>query len=142
MFYLFINTVPDYSNLYFTLIRKCHDFVSYTVIITYFFWEGKLHCVLNELTILNLNDYDSQGTARMVVHSLTSTLGYSRTQLANTLSYFVYAGVYASPEERVGGGGCLSPNTCTRKLPKIILNIQRFGSFGHLTSPNMHFILH
>ena len=64
--------------------------------------------VLNKLTILNLDDYDSEGTARMVVDTLISTLGYSRTQLSNTLRHVSYDGVYASPEERVAGGGCLS----------------------------------
>ena len=81
---------------------------SYTVIVTYFFCEGKLHMVMNQLTILKLDDYDAEGTARMVVDSLTATLGFTRTELANRLRHFSYDGVYASKEERVAGGGCLS----------------------------------
>ena len=91
-----------------TLDKVTVHHTSYTVIMTYFFWRGKLHVVLNELTILNLDNYDSEGTARMVVNSLISTFSYSRTQLANTLRHVSYDGVYASPEERVAGGGCLS----------------------------------
>ena len=106
--------------------------VSYTVLITYFFWDGILHCVLNELTILSLDDYDSQGTARMVVESLTRTLGYSRTQLANVLRHFAYDGVYASPEERVAGGGCLSlVENVTEELGLVRGDISGVWDTGH-----------
>ena len=81
---------------------------SYSVIITYFFWEGKLHVIMNELKELKIEDYDSVGTARMVVDSLCSTLGCSETELANRLRHFSYDGVYADKEERVAGGGCLN----------------------------------
>ena len=63
-----------------TLDKVTVHHTSYTLIMTYFFWRGKLHVVLNELNILNLDDYDSEGTARMVVNSLISTLCYRRTQ--------------------------------------------------------------
>ena len=36
------------------------------------------------------------------------TLGVMRTRLANILVHFVYDGVYALAEERVGGGGSLN----------------------------------
>ena len=39
-----------------TLDKVTVHHTSYTVIMTYFFWRGKLHVVLNELTILNLDD--------------------------------------------------------------------------------------
>ena len=58
--------------------------VSYTIIITYFF-NGQLHIILNKLEKLGLEDYDSEGTARMVIVILTSTLGYTKTQLASNL---------------------------------------------------------
>jgi hypothetical protein len=96
------------NNITVSLDKVTVHHTSYTVIVTYFFWDGKLHVVMNQLTILKLEDYDSEGTARMVVDTLTSTLGYSRTQLANRLRHFSYDGVYASSEERVAGGGCLS----------------------------------
>ena len=81
---------------------------SYTVIVTYFFWEGKLHVVLNQLTILKEEDYDTMGTAEMVINALRLTLGCTRTELADKLRHFIYDDVYASPEERASGGGCLS----------------------------------
>lgn len=62
--------------------------ISYCVIITYFFWDGKLHVILNELAILTVDDYDSVGTAAMVIRSITSTTGFTRTQLANRLRHF------------------------------------------------------
>ena len=62
--------------------------ISYCVIITYFFWDGKIHVVLNELAVLTVDDYDSVGTAAMVIRSLTSTTGFTRTQLANRLRHF------------------------------------------------------
>ena len=81
---------------------------SYAVIVTYFFWEGKLHVVLNQLTILKEEDYDTMGTAEMVINALRLTLGCTRTELADKLRHFIYDDVYASLEERVSGGGCLS----------------------------------
>ena len=80
------------KNITASLDKVTVNHVLYIVLITYFFWDGILHCVLKELTILSLDDYDSQGTARIVVESLTRTLGYSRTQLANVLRHFAYDG--------------------------------------------------
>ena len=62
--------------------------VSYTVIITYFFWKGELFVVLNQLTILKQEDYDGPGTARMVIGSLCHTLGFTRSQLGSRLRHF------------------------------------------------------
>ena len=90
---------------------------SYTVVVTYFFWEGKLHVVLNKLTILKEEDYDAVGTAEMVINTLCLTLGFNRTQLANKLRHFIYDDVYASPEERVSGGGLSEPSRhCDRGI--------------------------
>jgi hypothetical protein len=74
---------------------------------TYFFLDGKLHIVLNKLQKLELLDYDSNGTAQMVIRVLTETLGLTETKLATILRHFVYDGVYASKQERIRGGGCL-----------------------------------
>ena len=52
-------------------------------------------------------DYDSNGTAQMVIRVLTETLGLTETKLATILRHFVYDGVYASKQERIRGGGCL-----------------------------------
>ena len=81
--------------------------VSYTVINTFFFHEGKIHCILNKLEKLSTIDYTGNGTALMVVRVLNETLGLTNTKLARILKHFVYDGVYADNEERVAGGGCL-----------------------------------
>jgi hypothetical protein len=73
-----------------TLDKVTIHHVSYTVICTYFFWGGELFIVLNQLTILGVDDYDGPGTARMVITALCMTLGFSRTKLANTLRHFRY----------------------------------------------------
>ena len=81
--------------------------ISYTVICTYFFYDGKIHVILNKLQLLGTLDYDSNGTALMVVNALKETLGLTSSKLARTLRHFVYDGVYASNNERIKGGGCL-----------------------------------
>ena len=80
---------------------------SYTVIMTYFFFDGKIHVILNKLQKLSTNEYDGRGTANMVVNTLCETLGFSKTKLSRVLKHFVYDGVYADKEERIAGGGSL-----------------------------------
>lgn len=105
MKHFFVHSINDIA---ISLDKVTVHHTSYTVVITYFFWDGRLHVILNQLTILTLEDYDADGTARMVVDTLTSTLGYSRTELANRIRHISYDGVYADTEERVAGGGCLN----------------------------------
>lgn len=120
------------DNIAVTLDKVTVFHTSYTVIVTYFFWDGRLHVVLNQLTILKEVDYDSAGTAEMVISTLCSTLGYTRTQLANKLRHFTYDGVYASPEERVAGGGCLSlVNGVTESLGLLPGDISGTWDIGH-----------
>ena len=61
---------------------------SYTVLLTFFFFDGKIYCALNELILLAEDEYDSVGTARMVVRSLMETLGLTRTKVASLLVHF------------------------------------------------------
>ena len=63
--------------------------------------------ILNKLQQLSSKDYDSKGTALMVIHTLCDTLGYSKSKLSKVLKHFVYDGVYANREERISGGGSL-----------------------------------
>ena len=74
---------------------------------TYYFFEGKIHVILNKLQKLGTFDYDSIGTAKMLISVLTETLGVSETRLSKILKHLVYDGVYASQEERIRGGGYL-----------------------------------
>ena len=58
------------------------------VLLTYFFYNGKIYCLLNELLKMGEEDYDSDGTAKMVVSEMSKTLGLTRTQLAKKLLHF------------------------------------------------------
>ena len=90
-----------------TLDKVTVQRTSYTVILTFFFCQGKIHIILNKLATLSTDEYDAVGTAEMLVQTLVETLGISRTRLASVLVHFVYDGVYATKDERVSGGGCL-----------------------------------
>ena len=68
---------------------------------------GKKDLVM-KLLVIKPGEYDSEGTARAVVKELMATLGISRARLAIILLHFAYDGVYATKEERVGGGGSLN----------------------------------
>ena len=105
----------DVRHISVSLDKVTVNHVSYTVVIAYFFYFGQLYCILVKLETLQVEDYDAEGTAQMVVRVLTSTLGYSRTKLANVLKHFSYDGVYANQDERVAGGGCLDMcnNVCS-----------------------------
>jgi hypothetical protein len=61
---------------------------SFTVLLTFFFYEGSIYCLLNALLKMHKEDYDARGTAAMVVTSLKETLGLNRTLLATKLLHF------------------------------------------------------
>ena len=61
---------------------------SYTVVVTYFFYQGKIHVILNKLEKLSTTDYDGEGTAKMLISVLTETLGLTVTKLARTLKHW------------------------------------------------------
>jgi hypothetical protein len=61
---------------------------SFTALLTFFFYEGSIFCLLNALLKMEEEDYDAEGTARMVVNCQKETLGLTRTQLANKLLHF------------------------------------------------------
>ena len=80
---------------------------SYMVYLTFFFYNGKIHSYLNELRKMNIEDYDTDGTARMTIEVMTRTLGISEKKFSQLIKHFSYDGVFADKEERVSGGGCL-----------------------------------
>ena len=79
----------------------------YTVIMTYFFWDGKIHILLNRVQPMSSWDYEGKGAANMVINTLKDTLGMSTATLAQKCHHFSYDGVYATNEERYKGGGSL-----------------------------------
>ena len=54
------------------------------------------------------NQYSGEATAKFVGEELMRTLGLTRNEVANKFVHSYYDGVYASKDERVRGGGCLS----------------------------------
>ena len=62
---------------------------------SYFFQDGKIYVILNKLEKLSTDDYDSIGTAKMVIRTLCDTLGIGESKLAQILKHFVYDGVYS-----------------------------------------------
>ena len=65
---------------------------SFTVICTYFFFDGKIYVILNKLQKLTTEDYNSEGTASMVIKTLCETLGFTKSKLSNVLKHLVYDG--------------------------------------------------
>ena len=92
-----------------TLDKVTVQRISYTVILTFFFHQGRIRIILNKLAKLSTNEYDAEGTAEMLITTLLEreTLGVTRTRLASMLVHFVYDGVYTTRQERVKGGGSL-----------------------------------
>ena len=88
-----------------TLDKVTIGSVSYTVLCTLFFWNGKIQYFLNKLHKMNVDEYDTKGTAEMVGKVIMETLGLSREEIKSCIHHFSYDGVYATNEERQTGGG-------------------------------------
>lgn len=54
---------------------------------------------------MNVDEYDTKGTAEMVGKVIMETLGLSREEIKSCIHHFSYDGVYATNEERQTGGG-------------------------------------
>ena len=64
---------------------------SYTVVVTFFFYDGHIHVILNKLQKLGTLDYDGNGMAKMLVSVLTETLGITETKLAMILRVLIFS---------------------------------------------------
>ena len=80
----------------------------YTVLVTYFFHNGAIRHILNELFVMTKDDLNAIETAKFVANCLMSSLGWSKEKLAERLESFAADGVYMSQDIRVRGGGSLS----------------------------------
>ena len=85
--------------------------ISYTVVLSYFFYDGRIHVVLNKLVHLSSKDYDGPGTAKMLLDCLVETTGLTESQISLRLVHLIYDGVYSEQYERIRGGGSLSLRT-------------------------------
>ena len=74
--------------------------VPYTVLVTYFFYNGQIHCVLNNLHVMRSYEYSREETANMIVLDLMESLGLNRRQISEIFGHIAYDGVYASKKER------------------------------------------
>ena len=91
----------------FSLDKVTIRLVPYTVLVTYFYFKGKLHIYLNSIHPMKSFEYSGEETAKFVGEELMRTLGLTRNEVASKVTHGVYDGVYASREERVRGGGSL-----------------------------------
>ena len=101
---MFAEDVTEFAS---TLDKVTVQSRSFTVLLSFFFYHGRIHCLLNDLINMDPEDYDSAGTARFISEKLQATLGYTRTKLSEKLLHFSYDGVYATKDQRVAGGGSL-----------------------------------
>ena len=62
----------------FTMDKVTVQHRTFTVLLSLFFYEGSIYCLLNDILNMEDDDYDGPGTAGIVVRSLMLT----RTQLA------------------------------------------------------------
>ena len=120
----FFNEKVHYISV--TLDKVTVQRASFTVICTYFFYDGRIHVILNKIEKLTTSDYNGPGTADMVIRVLCDTLGVSMIKLAKILVHFIYDGVYANSEERTEGGGCLE----LRKYIEKALNLPKNSISG------------
>ena len=93
-----------------TLDKVTVSRIAYTVLVSFFFHEGEIAAVLNDLRVMKSTEYDGANTASMVGLDLVASLGIKREQIGEIFHHTIYDGVYANAEERVRGGGCLSLN--------------------------------
>ena len=54
---------------------------------------------------MSSDEYDRQGTPKMLAKVLCSSLGLSEEELGRKVCHMIYDGVYASPEERLNKSG-------------------------------------
>lgn len=80
----------------------------FTVLMTYFFFEGRIHVLLNSVHKMMESEYDGPGCAEMVGNLLMLSLNLSKEEISQKFRHGTYDGVYASSEDRVAGGGSLS----------------------------------
>ena len=98
----------EIENFCITLDKVTIFNTSFTILCTYYFMDGCIYIIHNELFVMDVDDYCSEGCARKVVEVLCRTLGISSARVAKALRHATYDGVYATTEERTGGGGSLN----------------------------------
>ena len=96
------------KNACFSLDKVTVRRTPFTVIMTYFFYDGKIHVLLNSVHKMNPEEYSGAGAAEMLGKVLMTSLGLSKEDVAEKFCHGTYDGVYATTQERVRGGGSLN----------------------------------
>ena len=91
------------ENACFTLDKVTVRRQPFTVLMTYFFFEGKIHVLLNSVHKMKDSEYDGPGSAEMVGKVLMASLNLSKQEVAQKFRHATYDGVYATRDERVSG---------------------------------------
>ena len=114
-----------------TLDKVTVSSTSFMVLLTYFFFNGKIHVVLNEIHPMKTEELTGEGTADLVIKCLQRTLGMSSDEIREKLEHLVFDGVYEETENRPKGGGSLSlVSHLTEKLglgPEIMTGTWDYG---------------
>ena len=103
-----ITIIKEVHTISATLDKVTTGSTCYTVIVTYFFYQGRIRTVLNALFVMTSEHLDGVGSAQMLCNTLCQTLGLSHEDLKTKLEHIAYDGVYEVPENRIRGGGGLS----------------------------------
>ena len=103
-----VKIIKEASDLAVTLDKVTIGSRTYTVILSYYFYEGVIHCLLNKLYIMESDQCNGGTTAEFLVMTLMESLKLSRRDLARKLRHLSYDGVYELSAERTRGGGGLS----------------------------------
>ena len=69
--------IQESSVIAVTLDKVTTSSTSFTVLLTYFFFQGKISVVLNEIYAMHTDELDGEGTADLVINCLQKTLGLS-----------------------------------------------------------------
>ena len=96
------------ENACFSLDKVTVRHTPFTVLMTYFFFEGRIHVLLNSVHKMMESEYDGPGCTEIVGNLLMSSLGLTKDEVSQKFRHGTYDGVYASNEERVAGVGSLN----------------------------------
>lgn len=105
------NRLKCLKNASFSLDKVTIKSIPYTVLVTYYFWEGEIHIFLNSIHQMKSSEYSAESTAEMIGRDMMTSLGMTREEIRTVFVHAVYDGVYATKEERTKGGGSLSLKT-------------------------------
>jgi hypothetical protein len=73
------------KNASFSLNKITIKSIPYTVLVTYYFWEGEIHIFLNSIHQMKSSKYSAESTREMVGRDLMTSLGMTRDQIGTVL---------------------------------------------------------